>query len=206
MRRAQLLAQAAAGQPNKFMTLTVNPALGASPEERRGMLANAFKLLVKRLRDRPEWRDLQYFTVVEKTLAGEPHLHILLRAKYIPQPLIAAIMDELIGAPVVDIRKIKGVREAVRYVAKYVSKAPATFGTFKRYWQSRDWQLETGEEPEPHPSRGPGWQVLRESMSFVRDRWMHEGWAGRPDGDNLWRFVPGRYYGRAPPLAGEKLS
>lgn len=48
-RRRRLLAIAAAGRPNKFLTLTVNVAVGASPLDRRNLLHDAWKRLVKRM-------------------------------------------------------------------------------------------------------------------------------------------------------------
>jgi len=180
------MAQAAAGLPNRFMTLTVNPEEGAGPDERRGMLADALKLLVKRLRGRPQWRDLQYFTVVEATEAGEPHLHVLLRSAFIPQAFVSDVMRELLNAPIVDIRRVRGVRQAVRYIAKYVAKAPARFGTFKRYWMSRGYELEPDDEPERHPSAGPGWTLVKECLHRVFEKWLEEGWTGRADGPGVY--------------------
>jgi hypothetical protein len=48
-RRRQLLAIAAAGEPNKFLTLTVSPNVGNSPLNRRNLLHDAWKRLVKRV-------------------------------------------------------------------------------------------------------------------------------------------------------------
>lgn len=48
-RRRQLIARAASGQPNKFLTLTVNPHYGASALERRDRLHDAWTKLVKRI-------------------------------------------------------------------------------------------------------------------------------------------------------------
>ena len=49
IRRRRLLALAASGQPNKFLTLTVHASVGSSPVERRNMLHDAWKRLVKRI-------------------------------------------------------------------------------------------------------------------------------------------------------------
>ncbi len=45
-------------------------------------------------------------------------------------------MLELTDSPIVDVRAVKNQREAIRYVAKYISKKPEQFGTAKRYWRS----------------------------------------------------------------------
>lgn len=48
-RRRQLMAEAAAGEPNKLLTLTVNVATGEGPAHRRDLLHDAWKKLVKRI-------------------------------------------------------------------------------------------------------------------------------------------------------------
>ena len=48
-RRRQLMAQAASGNPNKLLTLTVNVAVGESPAHRRDLLHDAWKRLVKQI-------------------------------------------------------------------------------------------------------------------------------------------------------------
>jgi len=92
-------------------------------------------------------------------------------------------MDELIGAPIVDIRALKNAQHAIRYVAKYISKAPARFGASKRYWCSRNWELpsnytETKRDKDPNP-----WQMVREFVHFIVRDWPHEGFAVRQDGE-----------------------
>lgn len=60
-----------------------------------------------------------------------PHLHILLLGGFIPQAAIRAQWLAITGdSDVVDIRSVKAVQEAVRYVAKYATK-PATAGVIR---------------------------------------------------------------------------
>lgn len=91
---------------------------------------------------------LHYMAFVEATERGTPHLHILLRTKYIPQQWISQQMAELIDSPIVWMEKIKGPKSAIQYVAKYVVKAPARFGKSRRYWTSRFYQIVTKVRPE----------------------------------------------------------
>lgn len=86
-------------------------------------------------------KKLHYMAFAEETKNGEPHLHILLRTVFIPQPWIAEQMQEIIQSPITWIEKIKGPRAAIAYVTKYVTKAPAQFGKSRRYWVSRWYQL-----------------------------------------------------------------
>jgi hypothetical protein len=85
---------------------------------------------------------LHYMAFCEETENGEPHLHILLRTKYIPQKWISQQMDQLLRSPVVWIEKIRGARSAIQYVTKYVTDAPAQFGKSRRYWYSRYYLLQ----------------------------------------------------------------
>jgi hypothetical protein len=86
-------------------------------------------------------RKIHYMAFVEETEAGEPHLHIMLRTVFIPQRWLSQQMDDLLSSPIIWIEKIKGVRSAIAYVTKYVTKAPAQFGKSRRYWLSRHYQI-----------------------------------------------------------------
>jgi len=146
------------------LTLTVNPTFGASPTDRRNKLHDAWKRLVKRILRDKKWKRLPYMAFLEKTKAGEPHLHILLRCGYIKQRWIARQMRQMIGAPICWIEAIKNLKQAAFYVAKYVTKEPAQFGTGKRYWLSHKWQVNQGEQPEKEP-------FDRTGIEFQRERW-----------------------------------
>jgi len=168
------------GQPTTFITLTVNPRHGQDRVERARELSNAWKIVVKRARRKFTKAPLEYLAVFEETKKGEPHLHILCRAPFIPQRWLSAAMDELIHAPVVDIRKVHGTREAARYVAKYVGKGPKAFAELKRYWQSKGYNLNPdaikpkGEKPDS------GWRVWKEPLVFLIDifraQWLEPEW------------------------------
>jgi hypothetical protein len=138
----------------------------------------------------------------ERTKAGEPHLHILLRAPFIPQDWIAEAMAELSGSPVCWIEAIANTRSAIRYVTKYVTKEPAQFGTGKRYWLSRNWLVNTGDCVERCG-------LIRREATVVRTRWRDYiqerasssfTWVELSDG--WYRFFrPGRNPGRVGLLA-----
>jgi len=176
------MAQAASGAPTRFVTLTVNPAFYDSPAERLSRLAWAWRNVVKRLRrERPD-EEFEYLAVVEETKRGEPHLHILLRGPYIRQRWLADAMKELIGAQIVDIRAVRGLRQAVNYVAKYITKAPAQFGKAKRYWMSQHYKPKE-EKPEDPPALADArWHVDRRTIPEIVSEWFHEGFAGVADG------------------------
>lgn len=173
------MALAASGEPVRFLTLTVNPKHSESPYDRLRGLSDAWRTVVKRLRRRYPNAAIEYLAIVEATKAGEPHLHILLRAPFIPQGYLSACMAELIEAPVVDIRKIRNVREVIRYVAKYIAKAPAQFGQAKRYWCSQGWQLPADTHRQEETSYAAPWRIDKRCLGEILTEWIYEGYAPR---------------------------
>jgi len=178
-RKDQLVAKALEGAPERFVTLTVNPAIGSGPLERRDRLAWAWALIIKRLRRWKPEVDWQYLAVVEKTKAGEPHLHVLLRGGYIPHALLSAWMDELTDAPIVDIRAIDSARKAARYVAKYIGKAPEQFGRFKRYWSSRNWTPKWAPASDEWLLASDPWEFEQRRQAELIYEYEHFGYAFR---------------------------
>jgi len=186
LRKRRLMALAASGEPVRFLTLTVNPHRDGTPETRLLELANAWRLTVKRLRRLHPNEPIEYLAIVEATKQGEPHLHILLRAPYVPQRYISDVMDELIAAPIVDIRRIRNPREVIRYVAKYVTKAPVRFGTTKRYWCSQSYELEKPAKLEADPTIGPGWTLDKRPLIDIVTDWLYDNYQARHyHGDTL---------------------
>jgi len=188
-RKKRLMASAAAGAPQRFLTLTVNPTIGKDPDDRLQLLSAAWRTAVKRLRRIYGQHTIQYLAIVEATERGEPHLHIMLRSPYIPQALISSIMGELIDSPIVDIRKIKNTRELIRYVAKYVTKAPHHFGTGKRYWSTQSWEIPQDPDEERDAFRAVKWRIdHRYIANVVQFLTMYEGYVCIQDGPDRWLF------------------
>lgn len=182
-RKRKLFAQAVAGQPTRFLTLTINPQVGASPDERLRILSHAWRTIVKRVRRLFPRAEVEYFAVCEETKHGEPHLHVLLRSPYISQSFLSDAMAELAQSPIVDIRRIRGIAQAVRYVAKYIQKRPAQFGTSKRYWQSQGYEIETEETEKWAPANRKQWRVWRNGVDALFEHWRKNGYSPRKDGD-----------------------
>jgi len=178
-RRSQLMAKASAGLPTRFLTLTVNPSTGESPYDRLRALSAAWNVLVKRIRRANPGKQVEYLAIVEETKRGEPHLHILLRSPFIAQKFISDAMEGLIGAPIVDIRKIRSMKEVVRYVAKYVTKAPAQFGTAKRYWCSTGYEFPADNKAKEVVHDGVRWHIDRRPINEVISEWIWQGFAPR---------------------------
>jgi len=186
IRRRQLMAQAASGEPTRFITLTVNPQTYSSPEERLQKLAWAWRTVVKRLRREHPGKTIEYLAIVEATLAGEPHLHILFRGPFVPQWKLSQFMAELISAPIVDIRRVKDVNAAVKYVAKYITKKPEQFGSAKRYWKSTGYELSNRPSVPEAPADTGKWLVYRDGLILLVREWMTRGLVARRDGEDRW--------------------
>jgi len=89
------------------------------------------------------------------TKKGWPHAHILMRAPFIPQRLIASLWKSLTGASIVDIRKVHSERHVANYVSKYLSKSLVNIPHLKRWRTSRLYSAP--------PPRG----VLRDMLSLT---------------------------------------
>ncbi len=65
---------------------------------------------------------LDYIRCREMTKSGLRHEHILFRGSYIEQVYLSHLWQEIHGAPVVWIQRVKGKTRLASYLAKYASK------------------------------------------------------------------------------------
>lgn len=135
-RRSRLIRECEAGEPNRFVTLTVSPHWFESPEDRGLKLSAAWRAYVRWYRKRWPKRGLEYLAVMELTGLGEPHLHILCRSGWIDFKELSSWMAEHMGAPHVYVEAIQRKTAVAKYVSKYISKRNIKLGTCKRYWRS----------------------------------------------------------------------
>ena len=142
------------GRPNIFLTLTVNPARYETPDAAARDLKNAWVNLRRRMRRAFDLPEIPFIAIFESTKAGWPHLHILMRSRFIPHAWYKHAMADLIGAPMVWVKYVPDVGRVAAYVAKYVSKAPEAFAHCKRWWRSHDYQVDK-EECQPFRRYGP---------------------------------------------------
>lgn len=140
-RHSQLRKLAASGLPDMFVTLTTSNETADDFVSAARCLAEAWKLIVKRIKRKYQYEKLEYLAVFEAQKSGRPHLHLLLRCKWIDQKWLSQTCAEILSAPIVDVRRINSAKQAASYVTKYVGKAPGKFGTLKRYWHSRAYAL-----------------------------------------------------------------
>lgn len=175
-RKRALKADARAGHPNSFLTLTVNPAYFVSPAHRAQELVAAWRKLRRRIIAKHKLKKLPFLCVVERTAKGEPHLHVLLRAPFIPQAWISAQMQELMGAPIVDIRRVDNEGRAAAYISKYLAKDPTKFPGLKRYWRSQDWLPRFDDQDAEPPNPDIAYHLLRMDLAEAAEYYYSLGY------------------------------
>jgi len=193
MRKARLVKDVAAGQPNKLLTLTTRAVEGGDPVAEARRFTAWFARLIRLIKKRPGCQDLAFFVVREATSQGWPHIHVALRAPYIPQPWLKEKWLEISGSPGVDIRKIHGGKNAAKYLAKYIGKDPHRFGSTNRYWKSRNW---FDVRPEKKPVTGDWdsrWHLVRERIGQLAELAWLRRW------DVTMHGSLGYFEARAPP-------
>jgi len=119
---------------------------------------------------------LPFLAVVEKTELGWPHLHILLRSRWLDHEWLSAQMADLLDSPVVHVQRLNTKSARTSYCVKYCGKAAHRFASTKRYWQSRDYDAEY-KKPEDDPTRPrPVWDRRQARIGWIVSRWLQHGW------------------------------
>ena len=185
-RQTQLAGLFLSGRPNTFITLTVNPAVGSSPEHRARLLKDAWRQVVKRAKKLYRYKEIPYACVTEATKDGEPHLHILVRCRWIGQGWLAEQMKELTGAPICWIERIRSPKRMARYVSKYCGKEPHRFGTMKRYWCTPSWVIDHWEKPEPPIIVRGVWDRDSRNLLELESAWVMGGWSAWQKDGHVW--------------------
>jgi len=167
-----------------LLTLTCRPALYASPDHAFLSLSLSIPTFFKRLRRAFPDTPIEYFLVWERTKAGWPHAHLLLRAPVIPQAFISDTWRQLTGAPIVDVRKIHQADHAIHYVAKYLAKDPQTPAGMKRYRSSQHFFDAVMSPTDPSPFAPQNWSIRKQSAAEVAAEFSASGYTVRahPDG------------------------
>jgi hypothetical protein len=113
----------ASGNPNKLLTMTLPTGTYDTPQAGIDALHAALRALAKEIRGTHGRLSFEYFAVPEMTKIRTPHLHVLLISPYIDQRWLSKFFEEQGIGSVCDIREIKRLPGAVKYVAKYASKS-----------------------------------------------------------------------------------
>jgi hypothetical protein len=161
----------------RFITLTIRPDPARTPEAQLDRLTAAWRTIFKRLKREHHGKALGYVRIVELTRRGTPHLHIAYIGPYVPQRRLSAWMNELVGSPIVDIRRIKTEAGLARYLAKYLTKAHETLAS-RRKWSASKHTLPPEEKPQLEPGElRIEWKWLRGDQDHVLAQFLTSGYS-----------------------------
>jgi len=169
----QLIRDGLAGAPTTFITLTAPGRTDDTPDDQARQLVRAWREVVRRAKRLYGYPAIPYLAVFEATKAGRPHLHILCRVKWIGQDWLSRQMQQIMGAPIVDVRRIRSRRGAALYVAKYVGKDPHRFHGVKRYWCTQGWRV-TPRDTKPLDAGERGWPEVKEVTLATWQYWVEQ--------------------------------
>jgi len=175
-RTKRLVEEAKRGVPTLFITLTSRRRAGLTPDQAAEALVAAWRRVRREYTREHGAGSLAFLAVFEETKRGWPHLHIVARCKWLSQKWLSKRMGDLHGSPVVDVRRIHGLRKVAAYVTKYISKNPHRFTGVKRYWRSLDYLLPPAEEDEDPWLEVPAWEIVQRFWEFVADDLQAAGW------------------------------
>src|SRR3954466_5338971 len=196
--RCALLAQR--GKPTTLLTLTCKPRAGETPLTRRRKMAEALPLLLGRMARYLKVERISYFAINEKTKAGEPHLHLLLRLyDDIPLWLLKHWWRKLTGwNNGAHVRAVDDVEKAASYVTKHLGDPLHRFGHFKRYWMTRHWVLPPDDGKKWTPRK---WTHIRETPAEAAYALWQDGWRPVPgEVEPRTRRYIGPEWATGPPL------
>ena len=148
--RWKVMQRAKYGKPNVFMTLTVPPHKYADKDEAARDMRRGLVLLRRRIAKKWNIENIPFLVVFEAHKSGWPHMHLLLRAKFMPQQILKAMWKDIMGAGSVDLRFIKDTGRVLAYIVKYIGKDLGKFEGCKRWWRSQNYDLGEDEYEKPH--------------------------------------------------------
>jgi hypothetical protein len=136
----KLAQRIASGKPDKMLTLTIKQGKAGTPDDDARALVDALDILWKRFRKAFPKKKFAYVAVMERHKSGEPHLHLALRADYIPFPWLQKQMRQILESPRVRIEELRSIERGIEYLTGYMTKDPHKFKGCKRYWFSSNYE------------------------------------------------------------------
>ena len=118
---------------------------------------------------------LEYLCVLEAHKSGWPHMHLLLRTRYIPHDWLTQKATKLLQSKVIGISYVKTGHSPAAYVAKYVGKSPHKFGTLKRYWMTSKYQQEKNTDAGRVFPDCWRWVQSSDDIPTIRRKWISYG-------------------------------
>lgn len=189
--RRRVIAIAAKACPRAMLTLTVSSVDYPDTADAAEALKRGLRLLRLRLQRHERLSNFQFIAVFEKHKSGAPHLHLLIRGKFIPWQKLRQWWEEITGSTHVDIRKIDTRGKAAFYVAKYIGKDLSAFPHCKRWWRSHGYSEDVIDDYAPDQRFGRPTRYLA-NIHRVRFAMLLEGWTVEKVGREgiRWRAPP----------------
>lgn len=184
LNRARVIAIAREAKPNALLTLTVSSKVYPDPQDAADALKRGLRNLRLRLKRHARLENFEFLAVFEKHKSGHPHLHLLIKGKYLPWKLLRKWWMALTSSHQIDIRKINSHGLAAMYCAKYIGKDLSSFQGCKRWWRSSGYSDGNAEEyqrehfPGQWGRTGVDYNLLRFTASLVGysvKKWGREG-------------------------------
>lgn len=191
LNRRRIIALARMGRPTAMLTLTVSNKNYPSPVDAARDLKRGLVALRKRIARAHPGEKTPFLVVYEKHKSGWPHMHLLIRAPFLPVRWLRRVWEEITGSFMVDIRAIRTEGQAAFYVTKYVGKDVAAFEGCKRWWRSHDYN-EPREMTDADRRRLRGWSRHEGNINHLHNWLRHQGVEvveGR-DGRLSWKDPP----------------
>lgn len=185
--RWKVMQRAKYGKPNVFMTLTVPPHKYADKDEAARDMRRGLVLLRRRIAKKWNIENIPFLVVFEAHKSGWPHMHLLLRARYMPWTILRAMWKDIMGAGSVDVRFIKDTGRVLQYIVKYIGKDLGKFEGCKRWWRSQNYDL--GEDDyEPPVKYGSRIMVVGMNYEQLRQQMAREGYEMKRMGTHRFYF------------------
>ncbi|MBA7536813.1 hypothetical protein ES705_29078 [subsurface metagenome] len=166
VRRAR--AMAAAGKPERRLTLTTRPRPFLPLDVAVRWWRKCFTKFLRELRK--EFGPTPYMAFLELTKAGWPHMHVLVRGSYMPQRMLSEIWLRITGSFKVHVQGVdnswKAVEEASKYYLKTAQQVHAACPHTPVYTMSRDWLPDDWRQGDNPPGN-------YEFYGFCRLTWEH---------------------------------
>jgi hypothetical protein len=174
---------------NRFLTLTWRPTPGATRDEELTGIRHAWKSFRKRLKRYHAPSQVSFCLIVEFTKAGAPHLHVLLNCPYTPQKWCSANWSALTNSPIVDIRAVRNVARAAKYLTKYLTKDIAVPSRHHKYSASPGWLPPKEPKAYAPDEEHPIWSFSPYPISYGMSALLRGGWVAYEDGPDSYVLV-----------------
>jgi len=144
--RRRVIRLAKRGKPTAMLTLTISSKDFPTPDSAAAELKRGLVALRKRINRRWPSEKMPFIAVFEKHKSGFPHLHLLIRARFMPIKWLREVWTDITGSWNVNIVSFRGRDQLASYAAKYIGKDLAAFEHCKRWWRSHDYDRPSKEE------------------------------------------------------------